>query len=74
MVSSDTESPIMQPHDQIAGPPAHHAVGRRDWALVHDSAEKGFVHVVELGRRARRRDVRFGNPPRVTQSERWYYS
>ena len=53
---------LMQPHDQIAGPPAHHAVDRRDRALVYDPAEKGFVHVVELGRCARRRDVRFGNP------------
>ena len=48
---------VMQPHDQIAGPPAHHAVDRRDRAFVHEPAEKGFVRVVELGRRAWRRDV-----------------
>ena len=40
--------------------------------LVHDPAEKGFVHVVELGRRARRRNVDETVRPlplnRITQS------
>ncbi len=44
---------LMQPHDQIACPPAHHAVDRGNWALFHDSGEKGPVLLVELGRHAR---------------------
>jgi hypothetical protein len=32
-------------------------VDRRDRAFLHDPAEKGFMRVVELGRRAWRRDV-----------------
>ena len=48
---------LVEPHDQIARPPANHAVDRRDRALLHDPGEKGPVRVVELGRHARRRDV-----------------
>ena len=59
---SDDAREEFDSRSQIAGPPAHHAVDRRDRALVYDPAEKGFVHVVELGRCARRRDVQFGNP------------
>ena len=47
----------MQPHDQIARPPAHHAMDRRDRTLFHDSSEKGLVHGVELGRHSWRRDI-----------------
>jgi hypothetical protein len=33
----------MQPHDQIARPPAHHAMDRSDRALLYDSGEKGLM-------------------------------
>ena len=48
---------LVEPHDQIARPPANHAVDRRDRPLLHDPSEKGPVRIVELGRHARRRDV-----------------
>ena len=47
----------MQPHDQIARPPAHHAMDRRDRTLFHDSSEKGLVHGVELGQHSWRRMI-----------------
>jgi len=43
----------MQTHDQVAGPPAHHAVDRRNRAFLHDSGEKGLV----LSRERREFDV-----------------
>src|SRR5262245_1388769 len=48
---------LMQPHDEIARPPAHHAMDRRDRTLIYDSGEKGLVPGVELGRHSRRRDI-----------------
>src|SRR5262249_35045269 len=48
---------LIQPHDQIARPPAHHAMDRRDRTLLYDSGEKGLVPGVELGRHSRRRDI-----------------
>ena len=48
---------LMQPHDQIARPPANHAVDRRDRTLLHDPGEKGPMRVVELGRHTPGRDV-----------------
>src|SRR5437868_13479508 len=41
---------LMQPHDQIARPPAHHAMDRSDRALLYDAGEKGLMNSVELGR------------------------
>src|SRR5262249_37964007 len=48
---------LIQPHDQIARPPAHHAMHRRDRTLLYDSGEKGLVPGVALGRHAWRRDI-----------------
>src|SRR5947208_13720843 len=48
---------LIQPHDEIARPPAHHAMDRRDRTLLYDSGEKGLVPGVELGRHSRRRDT-----------------
>src|SRR5262249_2058369 len=48
---------LMQPHDQIARPPAHHAMDRSDRALLYDSGEKGLVHGVELRRHSWRRNI-----------------
>jgi hypothetical protein len=48
---------LIQPHNQIARPPAHYAMDRRDRTLFYDSAEKGLVPGVELGRHSRRRDI-----------------
>src|SRR5262245_46337166 len=47
----------MQPHDQIARPPAHHAMDRSDWALLYEAGEKGLMNSVELGRHPRRRNI-----------------
>ena len=43
--------------DQVAGPPAHHAINRRDRPLVDETSEKLFVLGVEFARRSRRRLV-----------------
>src|SRR5439155_19175121 len=48
---------LVEPHDQIARPPANHTVDRRDRTLLYDPSEKGPVRMVELGQHARRRDV-----------------
>ena len=48
---------LVQPHDQIAGPPPHHAVDRRDRAFLHEPGEERPVYGIELGRNARRRNV-----------------
>jgi hypothetical protein len=48
---------LIQPHDQIARSPAHHAMDRRDRTFLHDAGEKGLVHGVELGRHSWRRDI-----------------
>src|SRR5437773_7375003 len=48
---------LMQPHDQIARPPAHHAMDRSDRALLYDAGEKGLMNSVELGRHPRRRNI-----------------
>ena len=48
---------LIEPHDQIARPPANHAVDRRDRPLLHDPGEKSPVRIIELGRHARRRDI-----------------
>ena len=44
---------LVQPHDQIARPPAYYAVHRRDRALLHEPDQKGPVLFAELGRYAR---------------------
>ena len=48
---------LMQPHDQIARPPADHAMDRSDRALLYDAGEKGLMNSVELGRHPRRRNI-----------------
>ena len=48
---------LIQPHDQIARPPAHHAMDRSDRTLLYDSGEKGLMDSVELGRYSRRRNI-----------------
>src|SRR5262245_5806704 len=48
---------LIEPHDQIARPPAHHAMDRRDWPLLHDAGKEGLMPGVELGRHSRRRDI-----------------
>src|SRR5262249_1891769 len=48
---------LIQPRDEIARPPAHHAMARRDRTLLYDAGEKGLVPGVELGRHSRRRDI-----------------
>src|SRR5215831_2630765 len=48
---------LIQSHDEIARPPAHHAMDRRDRTLIYDSGEKGLAPGVELGRHSRRRDI-----------------
>ena len=40
--------------DQVAGPPAHHAINRRDRSLVGETSEKLFVLGAELARRSTR--------------------
>ena len=63
---------LMQAHDQVAGPPAYDAMDSRRRAFVDDAGEKGLVLGVELGRRARRRNVDQPLRPllveRITQS------
>src|SRR5262249_19525768 len=49
--------PLMQPHDQIARPPAHHAMDRSDRALLYDAGKKGLMYSVELGRHPWRRNI-----------------
>lgn len=44
---------LMQPHDQIAGSPAHHAVDGGDWTLLYDANENSLVPGVELRGRTR---------------------
>src|SRR5207302_2679507 len=41
---------LVEPHDQIARPPANHTVDSRDRTLLYDPSEKGPVRIVELGR------------------------
>src|SRR5262249_728474 len=70
IVSSDTESPNSSctpitrspappwhPQKQTPRPPAHHPMDRSDRALLYDSAEKGPMGGVELGRHPRRRNI-----------------
>src|SRR5262249_40052709 len=51
---------LMQPHNQIARPPAHHAMDRSDRALLYDPGEKGLMYSVELGRTASLNPDRWG--------------
>src|SRR5215203_6328912 len=53
---------LMQLHDQIARPPAHHAVDCRDRTGLDDVGEERLVLGAELAGRARRRlaDEAFG--------------
>src|SRR5207253_11330440 len=46
---------LVEPHDQIARPPANHTVDSRDRTLLYDPSEKGPGRIVELGRHARGR-------------------
>src|SRR6266542_3459275 len=48
---------LVEPHDQIAGPPAHNTMDRWDRALFHTAGEKCLVCVRQLARRARGRPV-----------------
>src|SRR5262245_28467845 len=48
---------LIQSHDEIARPPAHHAMDRSDRALLYEAGEKGLVRGVELGRHPRRRNI-----------------
>ena len=48
---------LVQPHHQIARPPAHHAVNRCDGALLHEPGQKRPVLLAQLGWHARGRDV-----------------
>src|SRR5580692_4645807 len=48
---------LVQPHDQIARPPAHHAVDCWDRTLFHEPGQKRPVLLAQLGWHARRRDV-----------------
>jgi hypothetical protein len=34
---------LVEPHDQIAGPPAHDAIDRRDRAVFHEASEECFI-------------------------------
>src|SRR3974390_3285236 len=45
---------LVQAHDQIAGPPAYHAVDGGDRSLIYDACQKCLVLVVELTGGARR--------------------
>src|SRR6516165_12171438 len=47
----------MQSHDQVTGPPAHHAMDSRDRPFVHDPRQKRPVLLVELGWRTWRGDI-----------------
>ena len=44
----------MKPHNQIAGPPAHHPVDRRDRPFLHQAGEKRLVLFAQLAGRTRR--------------------
>src|SRR2546430_2185832 len=57
IVRSREPEPPRHPHDQIARPPAHHAMDRSDRALLYDAGEKGLMNSVELGRHPRRRNI-----------------
>src|SRR5262249_58329210 len=46
---------LVQPHDQIAGPPPHHAMDRRDRAFLRNPTEECPVRSIALGRNSRRR-------------------
>jgi hypothetical protein len=48
---------LVQSHDQIAGPPSHDTVDRRDRSFLHDPSQKLPVRGVEFGRHARRGNV-----------------
>src|SRR5271155_1007009 len=43
---------LMQPHDQIAGSPAHHAMDGRDRAFIYNPRQKGPVLSIKLGWRS----------------------
>src|SRR3974377_326641 len=45
---------LVQAHDQIAGPPAYHAVDGGDRSLIYDACQKCLVLVIELTGGARR--------------------
>ena len=40
---------LMKPHDQIARPPADHAMDRCDRALLYDPGEKDLMDSLEFG-------------------------
>src|SRR5215510_6388575 len=48
---------LIQPRDQIARPPAHHPMDRRDRTLLHEAGEKGLVHGFELRWHSCRRNI-----------------
>ena len=41
---------LVEPHDQIAGPPAHDAIECRDRAVFHKASEECFMFVCQLRR------------------------
>ncbi len=47
----------MQPHDQVTGAPAHHAMYGRDRPFVYDPRQKCPMRLVELRRRTRCGDI-----------------
>src|SRR4029077_18399984 len=48
---------LIQPHNQITRPPAHHPMDRGDRTLLNKAGEKGLVLGVELGRHSWRTDI-----------------
>ena len=48
---------LVQSHDQIAGPPSHDTVDRRDRSFLYDPSQKGTVCGLELGWHAGRWNV-----------------
>jgi len=45
---------LVDAHDQIAGPPAHDAIDRRDWPFLHATNKKRLVLLGEFAGRTRR--------------------
>ena len=48
---------LVEPHDQIAGPPADDPIDRQDRAVLYKASEECLVFACQLARRARRRLV-----------------
>jgi hypothetical protein len=59
----------MQPHDQVTGPPAHHAIDGRARPFVHDPRQKRPVLRVELRRRTGRGNIDQTIRPLLVESD-----